>query len=105
MSFSVKIIDNKNGEVLVDEMDVRVILGSITTRGCVQGLGAMAECSPMVLYHAVGAAQKVLASITEDHPELSSIGKLLDLAKDLSDVTDALSELKKDFESEGNPKN
>lgn len=101
MSLKVKIVDNKTGRVIVDDDNVKAFIGGIGCDGSARSLGIGAECNPIVLLHTVEATQAALAGITEKHPELTSISKLLSLTKDLSHIEEVLKEVKKEMESNG----
>lgn len=86
MSFSIKIVDNNTGEVGVEHTDARGIM-------CVVGLSDCTRCVSMFrgnaidLYGMVEALQHLLIQTNEKHPELDTVGKVIELKKTLDDLT------------------
>lgn len=75
-SFKITIIDNNNGTVLCDEDNVSAIVGAFSTEEDTRSIG-FTRCNPVTLAQAIGGAQKVIAEIVEEHPELNFIAQMI----------------------------
>lgn len=77
MSFKVTIINNENGEVLVNEENAVAIIGSITNKDSARGVG-FTDCNAIQLAHAVSTAKKSINKLIEDKPFVEFLSEIAD---------------------------
>lgn len=77
MSFKVTIINNENGEVLVNNENAVAIIGSIADEESVQCLG-FTRCNGVQLAYAVSGAKKSIAECIADKPLVEFFSKITD---------------------------
>lgn len=82
MSMRVTIVDNKTGDVLVDDTDVKAIIGAFALEDNIRGVQLL-RCSSLTLTATVDALQNILQKVSEEHPEILIIGQMKDLMKKL----------------------
>lgn len=75
MSFKVTIINNENGEVLVNEENAGAVIGAVETEKDVCCLG-FTECNIVQLAQAVEGAQNAIKTLMETKPAIELFLKL-----------------------------
>lgn len=94
MSFSIKVIDNENGKVIVDEKDAVAIIGVVATeKGCSQI--AAVRCNSLVFSQAIDRCRKTLEMLENDNPEVKKKADLLRLIRELEGLEKSLGDLTK----------
>lgn len=89
MSLSVKIIDNDNGRVLIDEPESVAVAGVVAVRGDEHvpqkvhgtrvGNFSYFRCDPVTIYHCLEGLQRTIITIQQRNPNIEKMGELLDL--------------------------
>lgn len=80
MSFKITIINNEDGEVLVNEENAVAIIGAVTTEEHTACLG-YTSCNAMELANAVRGADNAKDSILKKSPMVKLLCELGELAK------------------------
>ena len=93
MSLSVKIVDNKNGEVLVDRKDVVCVIGAFGDSEKT-GVYDFTRCTGVDLAKTVVHLKDHLEKTLDENPALKQCVELLSLMRQLKEKLD-------DFTSEG----
>ena len=89
MSFKVTIINNKNGDVIVNEENAAAIIGAIGTKNDVHCMGFIQDCSLLEMAGALEGAKRAEEEVAKAHPEVK-------LAMFLGVLREASSEDEKD---------
>lgn len=88
MSYSIKIVDNDSGEVLIDINDALAIYGAIgLTEGGEKAIGCC-NCNSIKIAGTLAAAQKAIKIGLDNNPEVKALlqmAKAVKLFKDLPD--------------------
>lgn len=79
MSYTVKIVDNNSGKVIIDDADVECIIGAASRNDGVHLL-AMSSGTLFALCDALNTAEKAIGITETNHPELKTMRCLLKLA-------------------------
>lgn len=74
MSFKVTIINNDNGEVIVNEENACAVIGAVGTDEAAHCLG-FTECNIIQLVQAIEGAQKATKNLIENTPLLATFLK------------------------------
>ena len=75
MSFKVTIINNENGEVLVNEENAVAVIGAITNADHTQGVG-YTNCNALRLAESVRGARASISALLKSHPEIELLVRL-----------------------------
>lgn len=88
MSYTIKIVNNEDGEVVIDENNALAIIGGI---GAEKGehLIGFTDCNSFKLAGTIFAAQKTIATLLKQTPEVKMLVQLGDLAKSFKDFTES----------------
>lgn len=76
MSYSIKIIDNDNGNVLVDESESVAIVGSVTNKSGAYSI-AYTACNPLEMITTLAAAEDAIKKTRADSPMLKLLESYL----------------------------
>lgn len=89
MSYSIKIVDNDDGDVLIDINDALAIYGAIgLTEGGEKAIGCC-NCNSIKLAGTLTAAQKVIEMGLDNNPEVEMLMQMAKFAKSLENLTDS----------------
>ena len=81
MSYTVKVIDNDNGNVLLDSNRVMILLGSFVERvdelRCTCNMGVFVSGSRPAIASACDALEQIICDIEDRFPEIKDRDKLL----------------------------
>lgn len=85
MSYSVKIIDNDSGNVVVDEANALCIMGAVGREGGVHRLAAACG-NEYVICRTINSAEDAINEVDGDHPTLKIKRQTLRFLKNLADI-------------------
>lgn len=76
MSYKILIVNNDDGNVVVDEKEARAIVGAVTYGEQSQALG-LTDCTGLDLVCTIHAAEKTIDTITKENPDVAMLLALL----------------------------
>lgn len=91
MSYTIKIVNNEDGKVVIDENNALAIIGGIGVEKGEHVIG-ITECHTIKIAGTVHAANKAISMIKESSPgvkEILALASLKDLVKSLDNLTDS----------------
>lgn len=95
MSYTVKIIDNDNGTVMMEKNTVKAIIGAVATDEGAEGV-SFSSCNNMTRAGCIFTAQQVCDMTKKKTPQIALMLALFEAHKDeLESVTVDLSPLKR----------
>ena len=87
MSYKITIIDNDNGNVILDESEAVAIIGAVSNEEDTAEIG-FTDCNGVILAQALDAADGVISTIEERSPQIAILRALRAIKRNMCDISD-----------------